>query len=196
MADTDISKKQMIMEAAASLFRDRGYAATSMRDLAKAVHLQASSLYNHISSKQDLLREICFQNAHHFLQGIEQIEASVDSPVQRIEKLIQLHLYIVTTDATSVTSFNDEWRHLNEPDLSKYIQLRKRYEQRFKAVLQSGIDQQVFRPVDAMVAMNTILSSLRWVYDWYQPERAESLPAIGDSITRMILGGLQNNPQK
>jgi AcrR family transcriptional regulator len=196
MADIDISKKQIILEAAASLFRDRGYAATSMRDLAKAVHLQASSLYNHISSKQDLLREICFQNAHHFLQGIEQIESSIDSPALQIEQLIQMHLHIVSTDATSVTSFNDEWRHLSEPDLSKYVQLRKRYEQRFKAVLQKGIDQKVFQPVDTAVAMNTILSSLRWVYDWYQPERAASLPAIGESITRIILGGLQNNPQK
>jgi AcrR family transcriptional regulator len=196
MAEIDISKKQMIMEAAAGLFRDRGYAATSMRDLAKAVHLQASSLYNHISSKQDLLREICFQNAHHFLQGIEQIESSFDSPVHQIEQLILLHLNTVNTDATSVTSFNDEWRHLSEPDLSKYIQLRKQYEKRFKSILQAGIEQGVFQPLDTGVAMNTILSSLRWVYDWYRPERAVNVSVIGESITRMTLGGLQNNPQK
>lgn len=191
MSEIDVPKKQMIMEAAAGLFRDRGYAATSMRDLGKAVHLQASSLYNHIKSKQDLLKGICFQNAQHFLQGIEQIESLYDSPVQQIEQLILLHLKIVSTDATSVTSFNDEWRHLDEPSLSEYIQLRKRYEKRFKAVLDAGIEQGVFLEVDTTVAMNTILSSLRWVYDWYQPEHNASLERIGYSITQMLLGGLQ-----
>ena len=191
MADMDISKKQMIMEAAAGLFRDRGYAATSMRDLAKSVHLQASSLYNHIKSKQELLQKICFQNAQHFLDGIEKIEQDYTTPASQIEQLIKLHLDIVSKDATSVTSFNDEWRHLTEPKLGEFIQLRKRYEQRFRAVLQSGIDQGVFQPFDTTVVMNTILSSLRWVYDWYQPGRAETLANYEKVIIQLLLKGLK-----
>jgi len=190
------SKKEIIKITAARLFRDRGYAATSMRDLAEAVNLKASSLYNHISGKEELLQEICFETAKRFLKVMEEVEGMEVSNIEKIETLIGLHIKTAMEDVTSITAFNDEWRHLSEPDLSKFVQLRKRYEQRFKAVLQTGIDQGVFQAVDTTVAMHTILSSLRWVYDWYQPERATSLPKIGDSITRMILGGLQNNIQK
>ena len=139
MATVDISKKQMIMEAAARLFRDRGYTATSMRDLAKAVHLQASSLYNHIKSKQEILKEICFHNARHFLVGIEQIVKEETGPAEQLEALIMLHLRVATSDATSITSFNDEWRHLEQPELEQFIKLRKRYEAHFRGIIEQGI---------------------------------------------------------
>ena len=60
------SKREIILTAAAKLFRDRGYQATSMRDLAEAVELKASSLYNHIGSKEEILKEICMANADKF----------------------------------------------------------------------------------------------------------------------------------
>ena len=76
-------KKQIIQEAAVRLFRDKGYSATSMRDLADAVNLKASSLYNHISSKEEILKDICFENAHRFLDGMEEVEVM---PVTATEK--------------------------------------------------------------------------------------------------------------
>jgi len=191
MAEADIPKKQVIMEAAARLFRDRGYSATSMRDLAKAVHLQASSLYNHINSKQELLREICFQNANHFLAGIENIEKEYATPAEQLEQLIQHHLIVATSDATSITSFNDEWRHLEEPYLTEFVQLRKRYENRFRAIIQAGIDQGIFRDADPTIAMYTVLSSLRWIYDWYRPNRSKSVAIIGQEVSKLLLSGLK-----
>ncbi len=192
MATVDISKKQMIMEAAAKLFRDRGYSATSMRDLAKAVHLQASSLYNHIKGKQEILKEICFHNAHHFLAGIEQIVQEETSPAEQLETLILLHLRVATSDATSITSFNDEWRHLEQPELDQFIKLRRRYEAHFRDIIEKGIAEGSFRQVDPNIVMYTILSSLRWVYDWYRPDRSDSIEQIGQEIVSLVLKGLQH----
>jgi len=184
-------KKQVIQEAAATLFRDRGYAATSMRDLAKAVHLQASSLYNHISSKQEILANICFQNAHRFLEGLDKIEAENIDPLSKTEALIQLHLIIATEDVTSITSFNDEWRHLEEPHLSKFIALRKKYENRFKLIIQQGIKEGVFKDINSTIILNTLLSSIRWVYDWYKPDGKQSIEQVGDVVCELLLGGLK-----
>ena len=192
MATVDISKKQMIMEAAARLFRDRGYTATSMRDLAKAVHLQASSLYNHIKSKQEILKEICFHNARHFLVGIEQIVKEETGPAEQLEALIMLHLRVATSDATSITSFNDEWRHLEQPELEQFIKLRKRYEAHFRGIIEQGIAAGIFRRVDPSIVMYTILSSLRWVYDWYRPDRSDSVDEIGQEIVALVLNGLRH----
>jgi TetR/AcrR family transcriptional regulator, cholesterol catabolism regulator len=104
--ETPVSeKKQRILEAAARLFRDKGYSATSMRDLAGAVNLKASSLYNHIDSKEEILQEICLANASRFHQGMEQIrELPEDDPLGRLEALLKLHIRIATQDVTSVTS--------------------------------------------------------------------------------------------
>lgn len=184
-------KKQVILEAAAALFRDRGYAATSMRDLAKAVHLQASSLYNHISSKQEILADICFQNAHRFLDGLDKIEKENTNALTKIEVLLKLHLTIAIEDVTSITSFNDEWRHLEEPHLSKFIELRKKYENRFKLIIEEGIKEGVFKDINSTIALNTLLSSIRWVYDWYKPDGKQSIEEVAFVVNDLLLGGLK-----
>ena len=138
MTDT-VTKKQQIYAAAARLFRDRGYPATSMRHLAEAVDLKASSLYNHIGSKEDILREICFENARKYLSNLNAVAESADSGLDKIKTLIDLHLTMAAEDVTSVIAFNDEWRHLSEPWLSDFIQLRKDYEKGFLKIIEAGI---------------------------------------------------------
>ncbi len=186
----DKSKKQQIYEAAARLFRDKGYSATSMRDLAKAVNLKASSLYNHISSKEEILQEICFENARKFLTGMAKVEAmEVDIP-QKIKALIRLHIQIATEDVTSVTAFNDEWRHLTEPELTEFLKLRKDYEHRFKQLIREGIEKGELRPLDPSILLYTVFSSVRWVYDWYKPGRSVDEEKLVKEITDFLMRGM------
>lgn len=185
------TKKQVILEASAKLFRDSGYAATSMRDIARAVHLQASSLYNHISGKQEILSSICFQNAYHFLDGLKEIDANNEDTLSKLEAIIQLHLIIATEDITSITSFNDEWRHLEEPQLNEFILLRKQYENRLKEIIEQGIKEGAFKDINSTIMLNTILSSIRWVYDWYKPDGNQSIETIGKSVIELLLSGIK-----
>lgn len=184
-------KKEQIKEAAARLFRDKGYSATSMRDLAEAVSLKASSLYNHISSKEEILREICFENAHRFRTGMEEVEHSQSTATAKVEALLRLHVRTAMEDATSVTAFNDEWRHLNEPFLSEFKSLRKDYEQRFRLILQAGMEEGEFRQMDPNIALYTLFSSVRWVYDWFQPGRPLTAANVEDELTAFILQALR-----
>lgn len=185
------SKKQVILEAAARLFRDKGYSATSMRDLARAVNLKASSLYNHIESKEALLQEICFNNAHRFLQGMAEVEKMPASHLDKIKALIRLHIEIATRDVTSVTAFNDEWRHLKDPHLSNFMELRKDYEQRFLALLQAGIDQGEIKDLDARVMLYTLFSSMRWIYDWLRKDREMDVDQLVAQLITLLLSGMQ-----
>ncbi|RYF93648.1 MAG: TetR/AcrR family transcriptional regulator, partial [Chitinophagaceae bacterium] len=61
------TRKDVIIAKAARLFREKGYSASSMRDLAEEVGVEAASLYNHISSKAEILQEICFKVANKFM---------------------------------------------------------------------------------------------------------------------------------
>ena len=158
------SKRETIFIAAAKLFRDRGYQATSMRDLAEAVDLKASSLYNHIGSKEEILKEICILNAEKFSEGMTQIYNLDIAPLQKIEKIIKLHIDIASTDYTSVTSFNDEWRHLGEPALSDFKEKRRQYEKQFLQIITAGVADGTLQTVDPTICLHTILSSMQWVY--------------------------------
>ncbi len=185
------SKKQTILEAAAELFRDRGYVATSMRDLAEAVNLKASSLYNHISGKEEILQLICFQNAHRFLAGMKNVENQSTSYTDKVRSLIHLHIQIATEDFTSITAFNDEWRHLSEPELGKFKELRREYEQRFKNIIQEGIDAGEFADLEPTIALFTVISSVRWIYDWYKPNRTINLSQLEDQVASILLKGIR-----
>jgi len=184
-------KKQRILEAAARLFRDKGYSATSMRDLAGAVNLKASSLYNHISSKEEILQEICLANARRFHEGMERIQAlPEEKPLARVEALLKLHIRIATQDVTSVTSFNDEWRHLSEPYLTQFLDMRRAYESFFRKVIQKGKEQGIFRSADESVVLYSLISSIRWLYDWYQPGKRLVPADLEEQLIPLLIRGI------
>ncbi|MEZ4989372.1 MAG: TetR/AcrR family transcriptional regulator [Saprospiraceae bacterium] len=193
MASKKNNRKQHILEAAAQLFREKGYSATSMRDLAKAVDLKASSLYNHISGKEEILRDICFNNAKRFLEALRQVESGTSNPAGKVRALIRLHIQVATEDITSIMALNDEWRHLSEPHLSEFIAMRKEYELRFKAIIEQGIREGSFKAYDANIALYTIFSAMRWIYDWYRPGRSISIEQLEEEVAGLLLTGLNNN---
>lgn len=190
MAKKKKNKKQKILEAAARLFREKGYTTTSMRDLAQAVNLKASSLYNHISGKEEILREICFNNAERFHRELDQIEQREDNAEAKVRALIHLHIQVATEDITSITAFNDEWRHLTEPHLSEFIGQRKAYEARFRSIIEAGIKDGSFKVFNTSIALYTIFSAIRWIYDWYRPGKNISIEQLEEEIAGLLLGGL------
>src|ERR1043166_7289434 len=90
--EKDVSRKEVILKAAARLFRERGYKAASMRDLAVKVCVEAASLYNHIRSKAELLHDICFDVANIFFDHIATVEASGATPIQKLNTLLRFHI--------------------------------------------------------------------------------------------------------
>lgn len=185
------TKRQVIFEAAAKLFRDKGYSATSMRDLAEMVHLKASSLYNHIGSKEEILRDICFENARRFQETMREVEQMETSETEKVRNLLRMHIYIATEDVTSVTAFNDEWRHLSEPFLSEFKAMRRDYEARFQAIIEAGMQTGEFKHLNAFTVLYTIFSSVRWLYDWYKPERNVTPEELYEQIAALLLKGLE-----
>lgn len=184
------SKKAEILDAAATLFREKGYAASSIRDLAMKVGLEPSSIYSHIESKEELLITICMNCAEKFTTGMQLINESSLSPKKKLKKLIQLHLDIAYDEPTSVAVFSDEWKHLPESAMIPFIRSRKDYATQFKAILKDGKKIGQFSYPDEDITFNIIIHAMRWTYfSAEKPDREK----LYNAITDFILKGLKNN---
>ena len=188
---TPKTRKQEILEVAAELFREKGYAASTMRDIADKVGIEAASLYNHISSKKGLLNEICFEIGNMFVTEMRQINSSKDKAKSKVRSLIYLHIEITTQHAAMASVANDEWRHLNEPQLSEFLDMRGNYENCFRDILKIGIKDGELKDLDSTTALFTILSSVRWLQYWFKEDRGISVGQIKKEIADLLLKGLE-----
>ncbi|GHE64776.1 MULTISPECIES: TetR/AcrR family transcriptional regulator [Roseivirga] len=185
------SRKQQIEEKATKLFREKGYAATSMRDLAQVLGIEAASLYSHIKSKEEILQKICFRMADQFFAAWKEVEKEQGSFSAKMEKAAIAHVKVITKDTDASAVFFHEWRHLSEPHLSEFLMMREDYEGRFKTIIRNGIENGEFEKVDEKFMMLTILSSLNWTYNWYKPTGSLRPEEIGKQLANLILNGLK-----
>lgn len=183
------TRRQEIQIAAAKLFGERGFAACSVRDIAQAVGLGAASLYNHMDSKDELLTRICFSCAQDFLNGMKTIDVEGKSPEQKIRELIRLQIHIALHDQSSVTVFNDEWKHLQEPFLSEFKQWRRNYESTYLRIIKEGISEGIFVKADPYLIYQLILSSLHWLH---QPgiRIQQTEEQLIEQITTLLIKGI------
>jgi len=191
MSGTNSKRKEEIQTAAAKLFGEKGFAACSVRDIAQAVGLGAASLYNHMGSKDELLTTICFRCANEFLVGMKSIDASSNEPQEKIKELIRLQIHIALNDKSSVTVFNDEWRHLQEPYLSSFLELRRSYEKTYLRIIREGIQKGVFKPVDDYLMYQLILSSLRWLHLPNLRKNKLTEAELTEQITMILIKGIE-----
>ncbi|MBP7821567.1 MAG: TetR family transcriptional regulator [Saprospiraceae bacterium] len=184
------SKRNIILHEAALLFREKGYSATTMRDIAFKVGIEAASLYNHISSKQDILKEICFNIAQEYINHYKSISDKNCSNEEKISSLIYLHLRMARQNVAATAVTNREWRHLEEPSFGVFMELRKMYEEGIEEIIKQGIVSNEFIAINAKVALYTILSSLRWVESWYRADREISPDIIEQDVLLFLKNGL------
>jgi TetR/AcrR family transcriptional regulator, cholesterol catabolism regulator len=190
------NKKEEIYQEAAKLFREKGYNAASMRDLAERVQLKASSLYSHIGSKEEILVKICFDNAHHFIAGMEAVEAMKSDNAEKIKALLLLHIRTAIEETTSVTVFNDEWRHLSEPQLGEFILLRKDYENRFRKIIKEGVEAGELKKMNTEILLYSLLNSVQWLHYWYKPEGKIKQAELEKDIVMMLMEGISIRESK
>lgn len=186
-----MTKKQQIFEAAAVLFREKGYATASMRDLAERVGLKPSSFYSHIKSKEELLQKICFESADKFTQGMAAVLADGGTSMDQLRALISLHLRVALEDPTSVTVFNEEWRHLSEPHLTEFLNLRREYENNFLEIIKTGIKQGLLKPLDPGLVLYTMINALRWLYFDSKLTKERNVRDIEKDLSQLLLDGLK-----
>lgn len=192
MSDTlSLSRKDQILQTSARMFKEKGYASTSMRDIATEMGIEAASLYHHIKSKEEILETICFNMADKLINGIAEVNDIYFNGEQKLRMAIKNHVQIITENIDQSAVFLHEWRSLSEPKLSEFKKLRDSYENGFKVILNDGVNEDIFDSVDQKFATLTILSTVNWINEWYNPNGKMSAEEIAKKLSDFILGGLR-----
>ena len=185
------SKKGLILKKAAAMFREKGFAATSMRDLAESVGIEAASLYNHIRSKNEILEAICFDVANIFFTNMETIESSGKNSIGKIEDLLRFHIRQMVENYEEVYVSDREWKHLEEPYLSNFQSQRRNYRKKFAAIINEGIDKNEIRKIDAPTAVLIILHAISGIESWHRSKAKISAEELEENMLKIMIDGLR-----
>src|SRR5467141_3968646 len=180
-----------IRQVALDLFFKRGFQATTLRHIASRVGIQVGSLYNHITSKGDLLFDIMETVMLDLLEDQRQVAQEQDV-VERMRLLDYHHVKFHGERAKEVFIGNSELRSLNRTQRARIVSLRNEYEQMFQKELEDGIRQGKFLRVDVQVTAFGILAMTTWVSSWYSPRGRLSLEEIADIYSDLVLRGIWN----
>lgn len=185
------SKKGLILRKAATMFREKGFAATSMRDLAEAVGIEAASLYNHIRSKNEILEAICFDVANIFNTNMEKVEAGTQKSITKIENLLRFHIQQMIENYEEVYVSDREWKHLDEPYLSNFQTQRRNYRKKIAAIIEEGIAKNEIRKIDAPTAVLIILHAISGIESWHRSKAKISAKELEDNMLMIMIDGLR-----
>ena len=184
-----LSRKEEIITTASRLFRERGYSAVTMRDLAAEMGIKAASLYNHISSKQEILAAIIMPIATQFVTGIVEIIKEGSKAENQLKQVVAQHVRLTLHHPDSMAALNNDWMHL-EGDLEHYLQMREQYEQCFKNIISRGITHKELHIPDEEVMLFSFLSTLRNLYLWIRKKPDRNEDALIFALSEILLHGV------
>ncbi len=203
-ADQSVNRDD-ILQAAAEVLRRNGYEATTMKDIAAQVNLTAASLYHHFSNKDALLLAVLEVGLEYAIEQIEPIVASDRSSAEKLREMVRLHVGGVTENTVVGAAMVSEMRpliHFKPPPRGSngssengddayekfnvlrdhFFELRDRFENLFRQVIEEGISSGEFCPVEVPIFVKTMLGAQNWVGVWYKPEGA----LTGDQIAKLM----------
>jgi AcrR family transcriptional regulator len=183
--------RRSILVTATRLFGTKGYAGTTMRDIAREVGILPGSLYAHIDGKETLLAEIVDAAFDEFLALADKLEASSEPPDKRIRNGIEEHVRAIGANRDRTLVVLHQWRFLTDANYERIVRKRGRYQQAFLAIIEEGIARGIFsESLNSRDAVFTILGALNWVPEWFSPGGVATADELGRRIADTLLHGL------
>jgi AcrR family transcriptional regulator len=193
MAIETPSRRRAIEDVASALFRERGYSATSVRDIARALDIQGASLYAHVTSKEDVLWAIVERAASAFEAAAARALDAADGSAHatsRLAALVRAHVAVIAADPELASVFVHEWRHLSRERREAILARRDAYEARFRRLVGDGLAAGDFTSTDPAVAAMFLLTALNGIAGWYRPGGRLTADRIADHYADLAVRAL------
>lgn len=181
---------EAIRKAGLRLIFENGYEAMSLRQLAAEVGIQAGSLYNHISTKQELLFDLIQDHINELLRQLDRALAGKEEPVEKLRAFVAFHVTYHMTRKREVFIANSELRSLEPRNYEAIVALRGAYEQRLANILADGAAKGIFAVPDVQVATFAIIALLTGLCTWYRPGGRLTREAIVEAHEKLVLSGV------
>lgn len=179
-----------IVQAAAQIFRQKGYHATSMQDIANAVHLQKASLYHHIESKQEILLEILDAALDRLTADISAVVESDLSPTVKLRLALKAYTLRLNEDRDLASVLLLEYRGLDPKLRARHIGRRDRIDQLWRRLVKEGIDAGEFRRVDPVLTSFALLGVQNWMITWFRDDGRLTAAQAAEGFAELFLKGL------
>ena len=183
----EAGRRGQLLRESARLFREKGYDATSVRDIAAATGLQSGSWVYHFKTKQDILAAVMEEGLQQALARIEAIAAGQLSPREQFRALLRTHLdTLLGPGQDFIPVLLYDWRSLERPGRERVIALQKRYEQVWDDVirrLQRAGEWLGPTRIDRLL----MFGALNWIAQWYRPRGPLGIAELAAEAERFFL---------
>lgn len=187
-----VDKRQLVLDAAIRVFSERGYRATSMWDLARAVGLSKPALYHYVSSKEALLVELYAGVTASGVESARVMLARDDvEPVDAIRELLAERVQFTCDNRRLLQIFFEEEAEI-PPDLTREMRRqRRRYEDALIELLNRGVKNGTIHfDTTPRITVNALLGAAHWTYKWFDPKGAKTSREVAEEIADLLMNGL------
>lgn len=179
-----------ILDAAAQVFRQKGFHGASMSDIAEALNVQKASLYHHVASKQEILLAVLERALGMLTDHIASIASQSIPADEKLRLMIRGYLGVLAdhADLTSVLLF--EHRSLDKKSHTRHVPQRDKFEGLWRDVLNEGVRENIFALNDVGLTARALMGALNWTLTWYRPNGDKSIEQIADDYSDFVLKGM------
>jgi AcrR family transcriptional regulator len=187
--DSSDAMERRILATAAALFRTKGYAQSTTRELAGMIGLKKASLYHYVESKEDLLYEISIESLQQ-IDGDVAAAIAASAPADVLRDLIKAHICSALGNRDHHAVMLSELRSLSQPRQQEVIKARDAYEARVRSVIsQEQAENRLRSDISPKYLTLSLLNLLNWTIFWYQPGGAMEPDALGNLLASIFIEG-------
>jgi AcrR family transcriptional regulator len=191
-------QKAKMLEIARRLFWEKGYNATSMREIAVSYGCRPANIYNFFSDKEEILFEVLREEMEQIINPIKHLEEEDgSSPIEQLKFIIESHLKVTLSYRRSAKLLFDVALDNLSPDKrKKIVDFRDTYDRIIRKVIHRGIDTGHFPEVDAKLAGFMIASMITRTRIWFHSEQGVSASELSDFIFKFVFNGLRGRERE
>ena len=185
--------KRNVLETAARLFMERGYAGTSMADVAAALQIGRTSLYYYFESKEQILSSLVEEVTVSINTTATSLTSMSGTPDQLLRQLVHRHVEFIAQNGIIFRVLTNSQMYLNDELKDINNAAKDGIYRNFRKVIAQGVEDGTFRPLPPSVAAFTVIGMCNWVSAWFKADKSLSVEEIGTVIADMAVDSVKAN---
>lgn len=187
-----LSRRDELLDLAATMFAERGLRATTVRDIADSAGILSGSLYHHFSSKEEMVDEVLRGFLDWLFERYQEIVATEPNPLERLKGLFMASFEAIEHRHAQVVIYQDEAKRLTGQPRFSYVDDRNKEQRKmWLDLLNQGMAEGYFRPDIDVDLVYRFIRDTTWVsVRWYQPGGPLTAEEVGQQYLSIVLGGI------